>query len=141
MRIRRFVVAALAAALLASIGTGGAVAFTTSIAVSRDKTTVLERSDATKPTTYAGVIRQIILTEVKATHVPFEIASPFAFILRFELNRRGQLLDVKLLQGSNSDEANEYAVMIIRRAAANFPPPPSSLGGERPSFAISIAMT
>lgn len=140
MRARRLVVSALAVALFAGVGTGGAVAFSSSLAVSRDKTTVLVRPSTTKMTPYGALLHQHILTEVKRTHLPFAIASPFVFVVRFDINRRGQLVDVKLLQGSNSREADEYAVQIVRRAARHFPPPPKSLPGERLAFAIPIAM-
>lgn len=140
MHFPRFVGPAFAIALFASVGTGGAAAFSSSLAVSKDKTTVLVRPSTTKMTPYGALLHKQILTEVKRTHLPFAITSPFVFVVRFDINRRGQLVDVKILQGSNSREADQYAVDIVKRAARNFPPPPESLPGERLAFAIPIAM-
>lgn len=138
MRLRLFVAPVIATVIHATVGAGDARAFTSRIA-SGEKTEAYS-SDVGKMPPYNAAIHRLILTEIKRTELPFAMASPFAFIVRFDLDRQGRLVELKLLQGSNSAVANEYAEQIIRRAARSFPPLPADHTGGRASFVLPIQM-
>ena len=138
MRLRRFAAAAFATALCAYAS--DAMAFTASMALSKDKTTARYATSERHPSPYARALLDIILAEVKRTHLPFAIASPFVFLVRFDFDRKGRLLDVKILQGANIAVANEYAETIVKRAALRFPPPPADMAGDRHAFVLPLIM-
>jgi hypothetical protein len=140
MRVRPLFPIVLASALCAAFGVTESVAFTSSIAVNKDRNEAFFRPSGRKLSPYAERIQQLLLAEAKRTHIPFALAEPVPFLLWFALDRQGRLVDVRLIRGSNLAVANDYAISIVQRASRHFPPVPADVAGEHPSFALPLNM-
>lgn len=142
MGARRLLKSAIAIVCCAPFIVTDAASFTSLMAERKDRTEVLPsgRPGGPDPTGYGAILNEQIKVETKRTHIPFGIAKPFVFIVWFQVNRRGNITKIHLLQGSNLTEANEYAIGIVMRASRKFPPPPANLPAENASFVLPMSM-
>lgn len=139
MRSSRFVSLAATAALWVGPCMADAAAFTASISKSEGKTTALVPPNATKMTPYGAALHRLILDEVRRTHVPFMLASPAIFVVVFQVDKAGQVGTVSVAYNGGVQVIDEYLVMIVRRAARQFPAPPADATAKQLLFGLPIS--
>jgi hypothetical protein len=130
MRKLKFVASAALTTLWAAASVADATAFTSSIGKSEGKTTALVRPGGPKMAPYSAAIHQLILDEVRRTHVPFVLASPAIFVVVFRLDRSGQVVQFAVARNGGLQVIDEYLEMVVRRAARQFPPSPANAGND-----------
>lgn len=137
MRVRRSLPLTLAAALCA-IGGAEAGAFAVSIAPSDRALTYISGSGDKSP--YGAKLVTELLSEARRTVPPSGLGAPTTVLVRFAVNRRGEVVSVVTLPKSRPKVIHDYAEMIVRNASRRFPAPPADTPGDPLLFSLSLRL-
>lgn len=133
MRSGCLLVFVLATTLATAAGLRDAKAFT-----ERSQKANTSSSDIARMSPYSLALIQLIHAEIKRTDIPFGKIAPRKFTVKFYLNRRGEVVEVKVIPDQPIPDVLAYFDGIVRRASRHFTPPPVSLAGKRVAFVFQF---
>jgi TonB family protein len=87
---------------------------------------------------YGFALHNLILAELRQTELPNVTVTQTTVIVRFALDRQGQLVEIGTQQSSGSEVLDDLLRQIVRRASRHFGPFPPELPGAIRSYSVPI---